>query len=113
MSCVSNNNFAISFVIGDTLNKVFEITGERSKYIKEVYFICKDFNIEKKLFQDRLQSENEYILEISSEETKTFPAQKITDYDIKIIFVDEKIYTASYRSSFVGLTNKNSFNEEV
>lgn len=106
------NSNTISLVIGDTLNKTFEITGLDLSLVKEVHFICSDLGLDIRLGKYLVDNEINYCLELSKEETSQF-SPCITDYDIKIIFVDDNIYTASYRSSFIIQENKNPYIEEV
>lgn len=113
MICKNNNENTntISLVIGDTLNKTFEITGVELEYIKEIYFVCSDLGINERLEKYLIDDGIKFCLELSKEETSLF-SPCITDYDIKIIFTDDTIYTASYRSSFVIKENKNPYKKE-
>ena len=107
MFCEDFQENAFSLVIGDTLNKTFEINGVDNFLIKSVHFICNDLKINQSLSKKEGDN-NDWLLFIPSQITKDF-TPKSTDYDIKIIFIDDSLYTATYRKKFNIKLNKNHY----
>lgn len=111
MFCDNTRRNSLVLVAGDTLNKTFVINGIEANYIDSIYFVCADLGLNEKLTKNQ-EVENEWVLIVDSEKTKDFQA-KVTDYDLKIIFVDGTLYTATYRNSFTIKENKNAIDSGV
>ena len=98
---MTNNRNEIKLVVGDTLDITFELKSDFQ--IKEAYFVCKDLNINAQL--NRSISKDDYQLLI--ENTEFFQSGNF-DYDIKVVFIDNTLYTACYRGLFQVLPNVNT-----
>lgn len=97
----NNNKNEITLVIGDTLDITFELKSEYQ--IKEAYFVCSQLNVKQKL--ERFVSRDDWRLLVDNTE---YFQSGIFDYDIKVIFIDDTLYTVSYRSLFKVLQNYNN-----
>ena len=101
-NCNCENN-KIELIVGDTLNRLFVVSGENVEYIQNVYFICKDLGISQEL---QFIGENEWLLNIDKSITANFEPMT-TDYDIKINFTNNMLETVSYQAPLEILENKN------
>lgn len=103
---MTSNRNEIKLVVGDTLDITFELKSEFQ--IKEAYFVCKDLNINVEL--NRSISREDYRLLV--ENTDYFQSGNF-DYDIKVVFIDNTLYTACYRGLFQVLSNVNTLERGV
>lgn len=86
-----NTNFNI--IQGDTFAKGISFGNLDLETIEKICFSCAELNI----IKDFKKEYNEYYLEISAEETATYPVI-VTDCDITILFKDKTVETIKYRT---------------
>ena len=83
---------------GDTYQKNVSIDGVFLSAIEGVYFSCGKLNLSKKLELD--DSTNCFALKFTSEETKQL-RPIVTDYDITVVFQNDKVQTGLYRGKLI------------
>ena len=91
---IAQGNDQINIIKGDSYEKTIEFTNIDISLIENVFFSCKELNLQKKL---DLVNEQYYSLTFSSEETQNFESTS-GSYDLTVFFKDKKIKTVIYQS---------------
>lgn len=98
----------ILIIQGDTCQINVEVEGVEKEFIEEVYLSCEKLNLVRALTYD--QTIEKYVLVLSSEETKNF-TPIITNFDITVKIVGNKIATGLYKGKIIIAEKNNSISE--
>lgn len=103
-----NKGHEISVVQGDDLDIAIDITIEDTQSeISKVYFICADLGIDEECrLVSTIDNVLNYACRIDKAQTSNFKVE-VSDYDLKIIFIDGSVYTPVYKNSLIVKADKN------